>query len=221
MQTTKNMTFHACTCIVRLQVLICYVNTHLQNVNKTSGFECCFWSTQSVERQARTSDNVKTGVFISLNVQWWSFIDNVVYCNILRSIKAAFFEIEKAMFTGVTLLFQCLPSSLLALILTVNNQSHLMLNVTWRYIVRKIGWITGSDCKSVTDFNQTVRYICHVVDVCSQFHKDFHESCLFNLSDQLAVGIVFSCFWLKNYKNILLRYSMTFKQYFCVEESLS
>ena len=103
MQTTKNMTFHACTCIVRLQVLICYVNTHLQNVNKTSGFECCFWSTQSVERQARTSDNVKTGVFISLNVQWWSFIDNVVYCNILRSIKAAFFEIEKAMFTGVTL----------------------------------------------------------------------------------------------------------------------
>ena len=38
--------------------------------------------------------------------------------------------------------------------------------------------------------------------------------------DQLVVGIVFSCFWLKNYKNIVLRYSITNKQYFCVEEFL-
>ena len=30
MQTTKNMTFHAC--IVRMQVLICYVNTRLQRI---------------------------------------------------------------------------------------------------------------------------------------------------------------------------------------------
>ena len=52
-------------------------------------------------------------------------------------------------------------------------------------------------------------------------HNDFHDYCLFSMSAQLVVGIVFSCFWSKNYKNIVLRYSMTFKQYFCVEESLS
>ena len=40
--------------------------------------------------------------FISLNVQRWSFIDNVVYCNILRSMTAAFFELEIAMFTVAT-----------------------------------------------------------------------------------------------------------------------
>ena len=73
---------------------------------------------------------------------------------------------------------------------------------------------------SVTDLNQTVRYICHVVDVCSKLHKDFHDYCLFNMSDQLVIGIVFGCFLLKNYKNIVLRYSMTNKQYFCVEEFL-
>ena len=42
-----------------------------------------------------------------------------------------------------------------------------------------------------------------------------------NMSDQLVVGIAFSCFWLKNNKKIVLRYSMTVKQYFCVEESLN
>ena len=30
------------------------------------------------------------------------FIDNIVFCNILRSIKAALLELEKAMFTGAT-----------------------------------------------------------------------------------------------------------------------
>ena len=30
--TTKNITFHACACIVRLQVLMCYVNTCLQRI---------------------------------------------------------------------------------------------------------------------------------------------------------------------------------------------
>ena len=64
---------------------------------------------------------------------------------------------------------------------------------------------------SVTDLNQTLGY---VVDVCSKLHKDFHDNCLFSVSDQLVVGIVFSCFWLKNYKNIVLRYSMTIKQNF-------
>ena len=43
----------------------------------------------------------KVGFFL-LNVQWWNFIDNVVFCNILNSIEAAFLELEKAMFTGAT-----------------------------------------------------------------------------------------------------------------------
>ena len=57
---------------------------------KKSGFESCFWSAQCIETQSRTSDNVKTRVFISLKVRWWSLLDNVVYCNILRSIKEHF-----------------------------------------------------------------------------------------------------------------------------------
>ena len=84
-----------------------------------------------------------------------------------------------------------------------------------------MGLITKSDCMSVTDINQTFRYIGYAVDVCSQMHKTFHDYCLLSVSDQLVVGIVFSCFWLKNYKNIVLRYSLTIKQYFHVEESLN
>ena len=57
-----------------------------------------------------------------------------------------------------------------------------------------MGLITRSDCMTVTDLNQTIRYICHVVDLSSKLHKDFHDSCLFRVSDQLVVGIVFSCF---------------------------
>ena len=41
------------------------------------------------------------------------------------------------------------------------------------------------------------------------------------MCDQIVVGIVFSCFSLKNYKNAVLRYGMTIKQYFCVDESVN
>ena len=57
-----------------------------------------------------------------------------------------------------------------------------------------MGFITKSDCMSVTDLNQTFRYIGYVVDVCSTLHKDFHDFCLICLSDHILVGIVFSCF---------------------------
>ena len=63
-----------------------------------------------------------------------------------------------------------------------------------------MGLITKSDSMSVTDLNQTVSYIWHLVDVCSKLHKDFHSYFLFNIANQLVVGIVFSCFSLKNYK---------------------
>ena len=86
-----------------------------------------------------------------------------------------------------------------------------------------MGLITKIDCMSVTDLNQTFRYIGYVVDLSSKLHKDFHDYCLLSVSDQLqlVVRIVFSGFRLKNYKNIVLRYSMTIKQYFCGEESLN
>ena len=57
-----------------------------------------------------------------------------------------------------------------------------------------MGLITKSDCMSVTDLNQTVRNICQLVDLSSKMHKDFRDSCFFSVSDQLVVGIVFSCF---------------------------
>ena len=88
-------------------------------------------------------------------------------------------------------------------------------------LVERMGLITKSDCMSVTDLNQTTRYKGYVVDVCSQLHKDFRHYCLLSVSDQLVVGIVFSCFWLKKYKNIVLQYSSTKKEYFYVEESLN
>ena len=75
-----------------------------------------------------------------------------------------------------------------------------------------MGLITENICLSVTDLNHAVRHLCHLVDVCSKLLKDFHDYCLFNVSDQIVGGIVFSCFWLKNYENIVLRYSMTSKQ---------
>ena len=53
-----------------------------------------------------------------------------------------------------------------------------------------MGLRTESGCMSVT----SVRYICHVVDACSNLHIDFHEYCVFNMSDQLLVGIVFGWF---------------------------
>ena len=81
--------------------------THVRNVflthfAKKSGFDCCFLSAQCIERQARTSDDEKSWVFTPLNVKWRSFIDKVVYSNKLRSIKIAFFELEKAMYTVAT-----------------------------------------------------------------------------------------------------------------------
>ena len=72
--------------------------------------------------------------------------------------------------------------------------------------------ITKSGCMSVTGLNHAVRQLCHVIDVCSNLLKDLHDYCLFNMSDQNVVGNVFSCFWLRNYKNIVLRFSMTSKE---------
>ena len=75
-----------------------------------------------------------------------------------------------------------------------------------------MGLITNSDCMSATDLNHAVRHLCHVVDVCSKLLKAFYDYCLFNMSNQIAVETVFSCFWLKNYENRVLRYSMTSNQ---------
>ena len=47
---------------------------------------------------------------------------------------------------------------------------------------------------SVTGLNHAVRHLCHVVDVCSKLLQDFHDYCLFNMSDKIVVGIVSSCF---------------------------
>ena len=84
-----------------------------------------------------------------------------------------------------------------------------------------MGLITKSDCMSVTDLNQTVNYIWDVVDVYSKLHRDFHDYCLFNMSNQLVVGIVLVASHSKTTKNTVLRYRMTIKQYFCVDESLN
>ena len=102
----KKKIHHACAFSICLQVFIA-VLTHICNVllsdlDKLSGFEYCFWFSNCIEIPARPFDNVKTLVFSSFNVHWWSLINNIVYWNFLRSIKAAFLEVEKTMFTVAT-----------------------------------------------------------------------------------------------------------------------
>ena len=52
----------------------------------------------------------------------------------------------------------------------------------------KLSLISKSDCMSVTDINHAVGHSCHVVDVCSNLHKDFYDYCLFSVSDQLVAS---------------------------------
>ena len=40
-----------------------------------------------------------------------------------------------------------------------------------------MGLITENGCMSATDLNHAVRPLCHVVDVCSNLLKDFHDYC--------------------------------------------
>ena len=97
---TSAPVFYACRYSFATSTHVCCVLSI--DFVKKSGIECCVWSAKCTESQARTSDNVKTWVFNSLLVQLWSFTDNVVYSDTLRSTKAAFLEIEKAMFTVTT-----------------------------------------------------------------------------------------------------------------------
>ena len=57
-----------------------------------------------------------------------------------------------------------------------------------------MGLRTKNDCMSATDLNRAVRHLCHVVDVCSKLHEDFHGYCLFNMFNQLVMEMVRSCF---------------------------
>ena len=116
-----------------------------------------------------------------------------MFCNILRSIEAALLELEKAMFTGPT------PVPMFTIItpgpFTHSKKSeaiHAKCNL--KVNCEKNGFDNQNGCMSVTDLNQTVRYICHLVDVCSKLQNDSHDYCLFNMSDQLVIGIVFGCF---------------------------
>ena len=149
---------------------------------------------------------MKIWVFISLNVQCWSFIYNVVYCNILRSIKAAFLELEKAIFTGATLvpMFTIItpgPYTHSKQPKTFHAKCNLKVNCE-----NKMSLISKSDCMSVTDLNHAVGQLPQVVDVCYKLQKFFLWLMFFHRVWSI------SCLWLKNYKNVILSYSMTIKQ---------
>ena len=96
-----------------------------------------------------------------------------MYCNILRSSKAAFLELEKAMFTGATLvpLFTIItpgPHTHSKQLKTFHAKCNLKVNYE-----EKKGLITKSDCMSVTDLNHAVGLLCLVVDVCSKLQNIF------------------------------------------------
>ena len=50
-----------------------------------------------------------------------------------------------------------------------------------------MGSITKSDCMSVTDPNQAVGHLCHVVDVCSKLQK-ISMTIGLSVSDQLIAS---------------------------------
>ena len=155
-----------------------------------------------------------------LIVKWWICIDNGEYCKSLCSIKAAFLELEKAMLTIATLL------PMFTIITPETYTTHSKQSKTFHgycsskmKLWEKMSLISESDCMCVTDLNQAVRQLCHVVETFSKLLKNSHDYSLLKTSDQKVVRNVFSCFWLKNYRNIVLRYSLTSTQYFCVGES--
>ena len=95
-----------------------------------------------------------------------------MFCNILRLIKATILEPERAMFTGAT------PVPMFTVI-TPGPHTHSKQSKTFRakcnlkVDCEKSDFITKSDFMSVTDLKQTLRDICHVVDVCYKVNKDF------------------------------------------------
>ena len=98
MLSTKNMTFHACN--VRVQVLICYGNTRLQRIFNIFCQKVLVWLLFLIRAMFwDTSKDVwecENLGFISLNVPRWSFIDNIVYCNILRFNDSRVFWTRKS-----------------------------------------------------------------------------------------------------------------------------
>ena len=111
-----------------------------------------------------------------------------MYCNILRSIEAAFLELEKAMFTGAIFV----P---IFTIITLGPYTHFKQSETFHAKCNLkvncdniMSLISKSDCMSVTDLNHTVGHLCQVVDVCSKLHKDFYDYCFFSVSDQLLAS---------------------------------
>ena len=91
---------YACRYSFSMSTHVC--NILLGDFAEKSVFDCCFLTAQCIERQARTSVDVETWVFTPFKVKWRNFLDKVVYCNNICSIKVAFLELEKAMYTVAT-----------------------------------------------------------------------------------------------------------------------
>ena len=88
-------------------------------------------------------------------------------CNILRSIKAALLELEKAMFTGAT-------PVLMFTIITPGPYTHSKKSKAFHaqgklkvICEKKRALITKSGCMSVTDLDQTVRFLLEMFLVAS------------------------------------------------------
>ena len=146
------------------------------------------------------------------------FLDNVVWGNILRSIKAAFLEVEKAMFTVVSLV------PMFAIITPVSYTRRKISNSFYARCNFKV-----NRTKNCLRLSKIIVWVLQISVILSDIYGTwftcfckllmaFQDYCLFNMSDQLAVRIGSSWFWLINYRNIGLCYSMTIKQYFCGEE---
>ena len=220
---TPTPVFYACRYSFAMSAHVC--NLSSKDFVKISRFECCFWSAQCIETQARMSDNVITWVFISLNVQWWSFIDNYLsgpsgslrfatyhsrpQISLISSILLAPVLVRSWIESWIpkkSILFRFRFGS------TTFSQSDWLSAKIWVWLTKR--W------RKIKSWVKSVPGTGLLADVCSKLHKETRDYCLFNMSYQLVVGIDFGWFWLKNYKNIVLRYSMTDKQYFCVEELL-
>ena len=100
-------------------------------------------------------------------------------CNILRSIKAAYLELEKTMFTGANFV----P---MLTIINLGPYTHSEQSETFHAKCKlkvncenKMSLMSKSECMSVTDLNHAVGHLCHVADVCSKLNREFYDYCFF------------------------------------------
>ena len=102
--------------------------------------------------------------FDSFNAQWWRLVENVVYCNILPSIKAAILQVEKTLSTVATLVLMfTIRTSCPSIWIKQLNQFHAKCNLKVNYERKCLGQPKG--IVWMLQIQIIVGHGCHKVDI--------------------------------------------------------